>query len=152
MDTTTIEDIEALNRRVTLELDTHRKQMQLKREQALADGTEKLPEPKVVDLSWQKPYQLVEVGQHNFAYQLREPGEEEAQHSLCPTCFNRGKKSVMMLAANPPARLGCKTCGTQVFISTHLDVAEEMKPKREAALKALAEKTEQEAAAVPVTS
>lgn len=103
-----------------LKLDTFQKQKTLDNLKKIESGELVVEPKKAYYLSWQKDYKLAEVGTHNFAYQPKEPGDD-AVHNLCPTCFIKGAKSLMMLSPNPPARLFCGKCNTTVRLVTHLD-------------------------------
>jgi len=72
--------------------------------------------------AWDKEkgrYGLKEIQPGLFVYGLK-AGEErdEPPHSLCPTCFNRGQKSILQQEMRMPGRMTvqvCHECGTDLI-------------------------------------
>lgn len=58
-------------------------------------------------------YELKTIGPGAVAYMLKpEMRGSEPPHWLCPTCFERGNKSVLQVTAMFPGKYRCSGCGT----------------------------------------
>jgi hypothetical protein len=66
-------------------------------------------------------YELSDVGNGQLVYTLRDGQQHsEPKHSICPSCYQRGQRSILQKETWQPGRaqvFSCHRCGSAVYLS-----------------------------------